>query len=112
MPVPSIRIPPASPQTTPPMPSPSTPSSSSIWRSATISAPALPPRPGTNSMPARPAQAQPFDFNVAMADADRTSAEKFFDQLDPFKQGYLEPDNAKAFLQKSKLDPDELAYIW
>ena len=44
--------------------------------------------------------------------SDRASSDKFFDTLDPWKQGYVEGDAAVAFLSKSKLGPEILAKIW
>ena len=52
------------------------------------------------------------DWTWEIAAADRASSDKFFDTLDPWKQGYVEGEAAVAFLSKSKLGPEILAQIW
>lgn len=47
-----------------------------------------------------------------MSPADKVSSDKFFDQLDPWKHGYVEGEAAVPFLSKSKLSGKDLAGIW
>ncbi|KAF7800253.1 hypothetical protein EIP86_011500 [Pleurotus ostreatoroseus] len=92
----------------PPLPS-RTPSSAPRAPSA---APPLPPRTQSQSgSPVLP-PVTTTEWTWALSAADRASAERFFDQLDPWKQGSVEGEAAVAFLSRSKLPPGVLAQIW
>lgn len=94
---------------TPPMPTPRTPLSptaSAIW-----------PR-RSNSIPLTPSASPPTSEIVPagwtwdVTPTDKANSDKFFDTLDPFKQGFVEGDAAVGFMSRSKLPPPELAKIW
>lgn len=43
---------------------------------------------------------------------EKARSDKFFDTLDPWKQGIIDGDAAVPFLSKSKLPDEVLAHIW
>lgn len=120
MPIPTIGGSPLAPQPrTPPvitMPppglstpmSPMSPTSSSIFRPnftpPSMSRPASTPL----SMP----DPIPEGWNWDVTPSDKASSDKFFDTLDPWKQGFIEGDAAVGFLSKSKLPPAVLGKVW
>jgi epidermal growth factor receptor substrate 15 len=62
-----------------------------------------------------PAPAGPFAAAQTAWDvtsAEKANADKFFDNLDVQKRGYIEGDVAVPFMINSKLPEDDLALIW
>lgn len=113
MPIPSIAGTPLDSVTIPPpglsMPrSPLSPSVSTIFR--------LPPIPSSTSGAVSVFQATsdviPEGWNWDVSPADKAGSDKFFETLDPWKQGFVEGDAAVTFLSKSKLSPAVLAHVW
>jgi epidermal growth factor receptor substrate 15 len=74
--------------------------------------PTIPPRPtglalfGTNPFP--PPIAVQWDVTAA----EKATADRFFDELDPQKRGYIEGDVAVPFMLKSNLPGEDLARVW
>ena len=110
---------PASPATSPSFPAPPVkqPSVQTNFTGQPNLAPTLPSR-----RPAPVAQTPavpPFPSVVPQATglwdvtpAEKTNADRFFDNLDSHKRGYIEGDVAVPFMLQSKLPEDVLAQIW
>lgn len=47
-----------------------------------------------------------------MLPAEKARSDKFFDNMDPWKTGFIDGDAAVPFLSKSKLPDEVLAHIW
>ncbi|KAG6878787.1 hypothetical protein C0993_008086 [Termitomyces sp. T159_Od127] len=77
--------------------------------SATPKPPALPARPNPSTFsPQRNGQMPQWDITPE----DKASSDKFFDELDTTRSGYIEGDVAVPFMLKSKLPGEELARVW
>ncbi|KAI0085435.1 hypothetical protein BDY19DRAFT_447463 [Irpex rosettiformis] len=123
MPVPSIDgrpviAPSSSPPPLPPR-TPLSPATASIfqphWPGVSPASPSTPSTPPGSSLPP-PTQRGPLSippgWNWDVSPVDKVNSDKFFDTLDPWKQGYLEGDAAVAFMSKSKLATEDLGRIW
>jgi epidermal growth factor receptor substrate 15 len=76
--------------------------------------PILPSRPSgqsTTSAFTRPQSAGPAP-QWDVTPAEKANADRFFDQLDTSKRGFIEGDVAVPFMLQSKLSEDILAQIW
>ncbi|KAG6820783.1 hypothetical protein H0H93_011548 [Arthromyces matolae] len=76
--------------------------------------PALPSRPVVPSNPTSPPSVH-LHNGLAQWDVtpeDKASADRFFDDLDTSRRGYIEGDVAVPFLLKSNLLGEDLAHIW
>lgn len=71
--------------------------------------PQVPPRPTNASNLSNVSNALP-SWDVTQA--EKASADGFFDSLDTQKRGYIEGDVAVPFMLQSKLSDDVLAQIW
>ncbi|KAG6879045.1 hypothetical protein C0992_005670 [Termitomyces sp. T32_za158] len=77
--------------------------------SAASSKPPLPARPNPSTFtPQRNGQTPQWDLTPE----DKASADKFFDELDTTRSGYIEGDVAVPFMLKSKLSGEDLARVW
>ncbi|KAL4244391.1 hypothetical protein ABKN59_010425 [Abortiporus biennis] len=54
----------------------------------------------------------PSDWNWDVTPKEKARADRFFDMLDPWKNGYIEGEAAVPFLSKSKLEVGVLEKIW
>ncbi|KAG5718666.1 hypothetical protein E4T56_gene16621 [Termitomyces sp. T112] len=70
--------------------------------------PATPARPTSSFLVQRNGQTPQWDLTPG----DKASADKFFDELDTARRGYIEGDVAVPFLLKSNLPGEELARVW
>ncbi|KZV61887.1 hypothetical protein PENSPDRAFT_693017 [Peniophora sp. CONT] len=76
--------------------------------------PVVPPRAQSQFIPAFPgvpqqqADTRPWDVTPQ----EKANSDKFFDELDKAKRGYIDGDTAVPFLLLSKLPGDQLAQVW
>lgn len=76
--------------------------------------PVLPARPSPSGYGSPPFVPQ-RNGHVAQWDvspSDKATSDRFFDELDPQRRGYIEGDVAVPFMVKSSLPGEELAHIW
>ncbi|KAF8078166.1 hypothetical protein FPV67DRAFT_38614 [Lyophyllum atratum] len=76
--------------------------------------PVLPARPtasGVTSAPFVP-QRNGHAPHWDVTPAEKTNADKFFDDLDPQRRGYIEGEVAVPFMLKSNLPGEDLARVW
>ncbi|KAH7889962.1 hypothetical protein F5I97DRAFT_615298 [Phlebopus sp. FC_14] len=81
------------------------------------SAPALPSRrPGpaghVPTGPPFPSVSSQISGHWDVSPAEKASADRLFDTLDPHKRGFIEGDVAVPFMLRSKLSEDVLAHVW
>ena len=74
-------------------------------------APRLPIRPsGTGAFGSPPGTSHTQRWDVSAA--EKANADRYFDNLDPQRRGFIEGDVAVPFMLESKLPGDDLAQVW
>jgi epidermal growth factor receptor substrate 15 len=78
-------------------------------------APSVPPRPTPVPGPSTFSQPTPFGAPVPHWDitpAEKAKSDRFFNELDTKKNGYIDASAAVPFMMQSKLPDEDLAKIW
>jgi epidermal growth factor receptor substrate 15 len=65
-----------------------------------------------NFAPKQPTPSQSQDSSWDVTPQEKTTADGFFDGLDPARRGFIEGDVAVPFMLQSGLDEDTLAQVW
>jgi len=84
------------------------------WRQRSGSTPSLSRTPSVpfRSSPSSPSLPPPANWQWTISAIEKENSDKFFETLDPWKQGVIRGDVAAPFLAKAKLSPEVLGEIW
>jgi len=59
-----------------------------------------------------PSLTRSVSWTWTISPIEKANSDKFFDDMDPWKLGFLRGDTAAPFMARSKLSPDVLGEIW